>query len=190
MRPSRPLAAALACALLAPAAALAEAPAPAKSVEVERYTGRWHEIARMPNRTQAGCEAPTADYAVAGDKLSLVQTCRKGSPSGPEKVYRASGRILDPGRNAKLRLTFLSVITREFWILDRALDYSWAVVGDPKGKLLWLMSRKPKPTPAERETMVAAAEALGYDIARLEFPVQEAEPSADASETPEPRRRG
>ena len=183
-------AAALVCAFLAPAAAFAEAPAPAKAVEVERYVGRWHEIARTPNRTEAGCLASTSDYIVAGDQLSVVQTCRKGSPSGPEKVYRASGKILDPGRNAKVRLTFLSVISREFWILDRALDYSWAVVGDPKGKLIWLMSRKAKPTAAERDTMVAAAEALGYDTAQLVFPDHEAEAAQDATAERKPRRRG
>ena len=165
-------AAIVAGALAAPCLAAAGAPAPKKPIDVMRYAGRWHEIARFPNKAEATCEAPTADYILTGEKLSLVQTCRDGSPTGPEKVYRASARILDPGSNTKLKLTYFAIITREYWVLDRADDYSWALVGEPSGKFLWLMARASNVSADQRKVMTRAAAALGYDIAQLEFPRQ------------------
>jgi apolipoprotein D and lipocalin family protein len=167
-----PLLACIALAAPLPAAALSEAPAPTKPVEVSRYTGRWYEIARIPNKLEEDCQGPTADYAVDEDKVTVVQTCRRGSPTGPERVYHGAGRILDPGRNTKLRLTFFAIISKEYWVLDHAADYGWAVIGDPSGKYLWLMARAAIPPPAERKAMIAAAGALGYDVARLEYPSQ------------------
>ena len=75
--------------------------------------------------------------------------------------------------NAKLKLTFyLWSCPRNYWVLDHAQDYKWAIVGDPTGKFLWLFSRQPVLTSALKDTLLARAKALGYDTSRLEFPVQ------------------
>jgi apolipoprotein D and lipocalin family protein len=55
-------------------------------------------------------------------------------------------------------------------VLDHAQDYSWAIVGDPTGKYLWLFSRQPAVSPVVRSVMLARARTLGYDTAKLEFP--------------------
>src|SRR5271170_5696097 len=69
------------------------APEPTKPVDPRRYVGRWFEIARLPNKLQVGCQAPTADWIKQDDgSFSVVQTCRQGSPSGPLKIWRAAGR--------------------------------------------------------------------------------------------------
>ena len=151
----------------------AAAPAPTKPVDLQRYAGRWYEIARTPNRFERGkaCDAPTADYQqdAKGD-VTVVQTCHENSANGPEKVYHATARIMDPGVNAKLKLTFYVVLSKEYWVLDHAQDYKWAIVGDPTGKFLWLFSRQAALPPALKDTLLTRAKALGYDVSRLEFP--------------------
>jgi len=146
---------------------------PTKPIELDRYFGRWYEIARIPNRFERGpaCSAPSADYSQdASGKVSMVQTCRVGSPTGPEKVYRATGRFLDPGVNARLKLTFFVVFSKEYWVLDHGADYSWAVVGDSSGRFLWLMARSSTVAKGVQDEMVERAKTLGYDTGKLEFP--------------------
>ncbi len=166
---------AIAALALMGSAAEAVAPAPTKPVDLQRYAGRWYEVGRVPNHFERGanCEGSTADYAQdAKGAVTVVQTCHENSPTGPEKVYHATARIMDPGVNAKLKLTFYVVLSKEYWVLDHAQDYKWAIVGDPTGKFLWLFSRQAALAPSLKDILLARAKALGYDTSRLEFPVQ------------------
>jgi apolipoprotein D and lipocalin family protein len=148
--------------------ALAAAPQPTKSVDITRYAGRWFEMARLHNRIEEACISAVADYIDTGDHIEAIETCRHAPPS-PDKVYRASVKILDPGVNAKLRLTFFPFVYKDYWVLDHANDYSWAILGEPSGKYLWIFTRTPEPAPAERNAVLARAKALGYDTSKLIF---------------------
>ena len=164
-----------ALAVLGAGGAVADAPAPTKPVDLRKYYGRWYEVARVPNQFEKGlaCSAPTADYEEDDQgAVTVVQTCHQHSARGPEKVYRAAARILDPGVNAKFRLTFYLVMSKEYWVIDHAQDYRWAIVGDPTGRFVWLFSRQPALSHDTRDSLLARVRALGYDPAKLEFPVQ------------------
>ncbi len=156
------------CAAFVGGAAFAAAPEPTKPVDITRYSGRWFEMARLHNRIEEACISATADYIDAGDHIQAIETCRHAPPS-PDKVYRASVKIMDPGENAKLRLTFFPFVYKDYWVLDHANDYSWAILGEPSGKFLWIFTRAPDPPPAERNAVLARAKALGYDISKLIF---------------------
>jgi apolipoprotein D and lipocalin family protein len=149
-------------------AARAAAPQPTKPVDISRYSGRWFEMARLHNRIEEACISATADYIDDGKGVQAIETCRHAPPS-PDKVYRASVKVMDPGENAKLRLTFFPFVYKDYWVLDHANDYSWAILGEPSGKYLWIFTRTPEPAPAERSAVLARAKALGYDISKLIF---------------------
>lgn len=148
--------------------ALAAAPQPAHRVDASNYTGRWYEIARIPNRFQRNCAAPFVDYTLDGQKVRAVQQC---SPVNGRngRVYRSSGRILDPGVNAKVRLSFLGFFAQEYWIVDHDSPAGWALVGDPSGRFVWVMARQPILPLGLRDAAVARVRALGYDVNRLEY---------------------
>lgn len=163
---------ALAAALtLSASAALAGAPEPRKPVDPARfYQGRWLEIARRPMFITNGCVAGATAYERAADgAVAVVDSCRQGSAQGKLKTLNGKGRILDPGTDAKLRVRYNFLITWDYWVLDRADDYSWFISADPKLKNLWIYTRTP-PSPAELAALVARARALGYDTDKLEFP--------------------
>jgi apolipoprotein D and lipocalin family protein len=149
-------------------AALAAAPQPTKPVDITRYAGRWFEMARLHNHIEEACISATADYIDTGNNVQAIETCRHAPPS-PDKVYRASVKVMDPGENAKLRLTFFPFVYKDYWVLDHANDYSWAILGEPSGKYLWIFTRTPDPSPAERNTVLTRAKALGYDTSKLIF---------------------
>ncbi len=164
------LAAVLAAGLTAAGAAGAAAPQPRKSLEIDRFLGRWHEIARTPNFNQKGCKSGTAEWGRGEEgRLTVVQKCVKSS--GDTKTWSGSATIVDTDTNAKLRMSLLKgLIKQEYWVLDRADDYSWAIAGTPGGNFVWVLSRKASLAPAERTAVLNRVKALGYDTSKLEFP--------------------
>lgn len=161
---------AIALSLLA-SPAFAQAPQPAKPVDVERfYTGQWLEIGRLPMKLTDGCVAGATAYSKADKgRIAVRDTCRDKTPSGKEKAIEGKGKIVDPGTNAKLKVSYPFFITWEYWVLDRADDYSWFISADPKFEKLWIYTRK-APTKAELDMLIGRAKALGYDTGKLEYP--------------------
>lgn len=164
----------LAACVTAPSPSEVRAPQPLKPVEAERlYSGRWLEIGRLPMRITDGCVAGASNYTlVEPTRVDVRDTCQVGSPEGKERGIGGRGEIMDPGTNAKLRVKYLAgLITWDYWILDRAEDYSWFISADPTFDKLFIYTRE-VPTAAQRDQLVERARALGYDVSRLEFPAQ------------------
>lgn len=156
------------CAALGPKHPVGNAavPQPAKPVDTQRYLGRWYEIARYEQGFQKDCDGVTADYSLREDgKIRVVNTCRK--PDG--KITDAVGRakIVDPVTRAKLKVSFFGPFYGDYWVLDRAEDYSWAIVGEPSGRYLWLLAREAMPGRDRIQAQIARARELGYDTAML-----------------------
>jgi apolipoprotein D and lipocalin family protein len=146
----------------------ASVPQPAKAVELERYLGRWHELARYEAPFQKDCEAVTADYSLRPDgDVRVVNTCRKGSPQGPAESAEAVAKLVDGSQGAKLKVSFFGPFYGDYWVLDRAPDYSWAIVGEPEGKFLWILSRRPDVSQRQYDRLVQRAAQLGYDTSLL-----------------------
>ncbi|RZJ87023.1 MAG: lipocalin [Brevundimonas sp.] len=158
----------------APSPSEYRAPQPTKAVDAQRlWSGRWHEVARLPDRLTDGCVAGASIYTLTdATHVDVRDTCQKGAPTGPEKAIGGSGEILDPGTNAKLRVRYLhGLITWDYWVIDRADDYSWFISTDPTFERLFIYTRR-VPSPDLRAQLVQRAQALGYDVSRLEFPEQ------------------
>jgi apolipoprotein D and lipocalin family protein len=149
------------------------------SVDLERYLGRWYEVASYPAWFQKGCTATTADYSRREDGLiAVVNSCRKNAPDGKAKQSAGRARVVDPGTNARLKVSFFRPFWGDYWIIDLDPDYRWAVVGVPNRKYLWVLSRTPQMDEAVYEAIVARLAAKGYDPARLTRTPQLASESA------------
>lgn len=162
----------LSACVTAPSPSEYRAPAPTKTIDAARlWSGRWHEVARLPDRLTDGCVAGASIYTLTdATHVDVRDTCQKGTPTGPEKAIGGSGEILDPGTNAKLRVRYLGgLITWDYWVIDRAEDYSWFISTDPTFERLFIYTRR-VPSAEQRAQLVQRAQALGYDVTRLEFP--------------------
>lgn len=139
-------------------------PEPAKQVEIARYLGLWYEMARYEAPFQEGCEGVTADYALNGDgTIRVVNTCREGAPDGPARQSVGKAKVVPGSGNAKLRVSFFGPFYGDYWVLDRAEDYSWAIVGEPSGRYLWMLTRAAMPDPATRALIEKRVRDMGYD---------------------------
>jgi len=158
-----------------PMPAPAKPVSPAKPVPTQLYSGRWYEIARTPNMMQKDCQASTSDFSgwASSGVFQVVQTCHKGSISGPKQTYSAKGHVLPATANAKMKLGFMGgLISQEYWILDHADDNAWAIMATPTGRYVWLLSRQPVLSAGAKAQAMARLKSLGFDLSHLAFPQQ------------------
>lgn len=134
-----------------------------QSLDLQRYLGRWYEIARFPNRFEQDCVGVTATYSLNTDgTINVVNRCRKGKLDGPEDVAEGTATVVDPATNAKLSVTFFWPFAGDYWVLDLADDYGWALVGEPSGRYLWILARAPEISAETRAQLIAKLTAMGY----------------------------
>ena len=142
-------------------------------VEIDRYLGTWHEIARYPNRFQKECVAVTAEYSLRPDgDIRVVNACRKGTLDGEVKEIEGKAWVADSETNAKLRVRFFWPFWGAYWIIDLGEAYEYAVVGHPKRKYLWILSRTPEMSSELYQTVVNRIVKQGYDPGRIEKTLQ------------------
>ena len=162
----------LLCAATATPAAAAEVTS-VEQLDISRYAGRWHEIARLPMFYQRGCVGEnTAQYTLRADGLIGVHnTCRDkdGELDTVEGVARRdathAGRL--EVRFAPDWLSWLPLTWADYWVIAVDPDYQWAVVGEPGRKYLWILSRTPGMSRARLDELKAMATAMDYDLDEL-----------------------
>ena len=153
------------------------------AVDLDRYLGRWYEIARLENGFEKNCEGVTADYSRRDDDLiRVVNTCRVGAPDGKARVADGKARVVDPASNARLEVSFFGPFWGDYWILDLTEDYSRSIVGEPSGRYLWILARTPVISEDSRADALARLEAMGYDVSRLYFTKQPPVPDTPPAE--------
>lgn len=132
------------------------------SVDLGRYTGKWYEIARYPNRFQKKCAGNVvANYRLlSGGKIEVLNECRKSS--GELDVARGKAKVSDTKSNAKLRVTFFWPFYGDYWIIGLDPNYQWAVVGEPSREYLWILGRTPELSAADNEAAMAVVRSKGY----------------------------
>ena len=143
-------------------------------VDLDRYMGRWYEIARLPNRFERKCDRDvTAEYARTGATVSVRNTCIQSN--GKPKVAVGKAKLVDPVSNAKLKVTFFWPFYGNYWIIGLDSDYRWAIVGEPSRRYLWVLSRTPRLSDDDLQQIRKQIEASGYQPSALMYPKQTAE---------------
>ena len=136
-------------------------PEPAKSVELQKYFGRWYEQYRYEASFQKDMDQVSADYALNDD--GTIRVTNRGQKKGKAKETVGKAKIADTQTNAKLRISFFGPFYGDYWVLDRADDYSWSIVGEPSGRYLWVLTRDQNPSADELARLEARVKELGYD---------------------------
>ena len=166
----------LLCAFLLCTQAQAEA-LPLQSIDkldLPRYLGTWHEIARYPNRFQTQCVADSrAEYQLASDgSLTVINRCRLANGETSEAIGQA--RRVGAADSARLQvrfapawLSFLPWVWGDYWVIDLDRDYQLAAVSEPSRQYLWILSRTPTPAPETLDALLQRLRDKGFDTDKL-----------------------
>ena len=168
-RPMRWLALLLA-ALLALAGCATAPPAgltPVTPFDVNRYAGKWYEIARMDHSFERGLSDVSARYTVQPD--GSVQVINRGFDVSRQAWKEAVGKALftgDANRGA-LKVSFFGPFYGGYNVIALDPDYRWSLVVGPDLGYVWILARDKQLTPEVREQVLAQARKAGIDVDRL-----------------------
>lgn len=135
-------------------------------VDLSRYAGRWFEIARKPAPFEEGCSGSTAEYSLQGpDRLQVINSCWK---EGRLQQVEGSAKVVPESGGSRLRVSFFGPFSGDYFVigLDER-NYSWAVVGEPRRRFLWFLSRTPAVTDGLLDHMKRIAADHGYALEDL-----------------------
>jgi len=162
-----------------PSLSAAQEVATVASVDLQRYAGKWYEIARFPNSFQKQCVANvSAQYHSRSDgDIDVINRCKLEDNS--DEQVSGLAKITPGSNNAKLQVRFapawlswLPLVWGDYWIIRLEPDYSVATVGTPARDYLWILARTPSISTAQYEAAVNNATAQGFDTSRLVRTVQ------------------
>lgn len=148
---------------------------PIAGVDLQRYAGRWYEIAKYPNWFQKKCVADTsAEYTLLPDGgVQVLNQCRLDNGQMDQALGQA--RQIGGASSARLQvrfapawLSFLPFVWGDYWIIDLDDRYELVAVSEPSRQYLWILARAPQVDPARYEALLRRLNAMGLDTAPLE----------------------
>ena len=142
-------------------------------VDLHRYAGKWYEIAAFPQYFQKGCHCTVAEYTPSDKGYVIVENkCNKDSINGKFSSIKGKAFVTENSGNAKLRVQFFWPFKADYWIIDLAADYSYAVVSEPDKKYLWILSRTPKMDHLVYQQIIGRLKEKGFDLSKLKLTEQ------------------
>jgi apolipoprotein D and lipocalin family protein len=134
-------------------------------VELNKYLGKWYEIAHLPAKFQEGCTDTTATYTLSEDgNISVLNECKR---NGKLKQAKGKAKVVDKNSGAKLKVTFFWPFYGDYWIINLGKDYDYAIVGTPNRKYLWILSRTPQMEDNLFSQLIESVKSKGFDVNKL-----------------------
>ena len=152
-----------------------KAPLPTvEKVELDRYLGTWYEVARKPLVFQQKCDRNvTATYTLnENGNVNVDNRCVQKDGQVMQSLGEAY--IQNPPYNSKLKVSFLPEFIRwlpvgrgDYWVLKLDDHYQTVLVGEPRRKYMWVLSRDPQLDQKVLNEYLQYAQSIGYDLSDL-----------------------
>lgn len=145
-----------------------------EKVELDKYLGVWYEVARNPMYFQNKCDRDVSATYTLNENGNIAVDNRCYAQDG--KLNQSSGEafVQNAPFNSKLKVSFLPESIRwlpvgrgDYWILKIADDYQTVLVGEPKRKYMWVLSRSAQPDPAVVKEYLDYAQSVGFDLSDI-----------------------
>ncbi len=139
-----------------------------KDFELNRYLGKWYEIARLDHSFERGLQRVTADYSIRDD--GGVKVLNRGFDVSKNKWKEAEGKAYFTGDTTTglLKVSFFGPFYGAYNIIELDKDkYQYALVCGPDRSYLWILARGPEPDKKIIEKLTQKAFSLGFDTSKL-----------------------
>jgi apolipoprotein D and lipocalin family protein len=138
------------------------------TIDLQKYLGKWYEIARYPFIFEDGLVNTTATYSLLDNgHIKVLNEGSRGNAQGKREAANGDAWIPDARRNAEIKVSFFGPFSSDYWVIDLdAAGYSYAMVGSGYN-YLWILSRTPTMDDALYAALVQKAKDLGYETGKL-----------------------
>lgn len=140
---------------------------PVADFDLNRYLGRWYEIARLENRFEKGLIQTRAEYSLRWN--GSVRVVNSGFDPWQSRIVKSVGTARFQRSNdiAALKVSFFSPFYGGYNIVDLDRDYRWAIVVGSSRRYFWALSREPLLDEELRLRIVSRAVTLGIRPSEL-----------------------
>ena len=139
-------------------------------VDLQRYAGTWYELASYPQFFERGCTNVKATYT---PKNGYIEVYNQSIKKGKENDIKGKAFVAPDSGNARLKVQFFWPFKGDYWIIDLADDYSWALVSNPKRTTLWILSRTPNMDETLYNSLIAKLVEKGFEKEKIVKMVQD-----------------
>jgi len=154
--------------LLAGCVRIPDGVSPVENFQLERYLGRWYEIARLDHSFERGLSRVSAEYSLRPDGGARV--VNRGYLEAESSWKEAEGRAYFVNRPDQgfLKVSFFGPFYGSYVILELDQEnYSYALVCGPDRSYLWILARSPKLDEAIKKRLIDKAASLGFEAGKL-----------------------
>lgn len=139
---------------------------PVSGFELNRYLGKWYEIARLDHSFERGLTQVTAEYSVINAEAVRVKN-RGLKPDGQWDDAIGEARFVGDPTVGSLKVSFFGPFYGGYHIFILDENYQYAVVCGPNRDFLWILSRTPTLENALYDDLVSQAQDLGFATDKL-----------------------
>jgi apolipoprotein D and lipocalin family protein len=142
---------------------------PIDNFELNRYLGKWYEIARLDHSFERGLEAVTAEYSLRED--GGIRVINSGRNTDTQINQEAEGKayFVEEPNLGHLKVSFFGPFFGSYVIFELDEDYQTAFIAGNTTNYLWLLARTPKVSQELIDDFIARADQLGFDTSQLIF---------------------
>ena len=138
-----------------------------KKFSIERYLGKWDEVARTDNKFERGLTDVTAEYIIEKNNIIVIN---KGWDENKQIWKTSKGYIKETSQLGRLKVSFFRPFYGSYNILYIDKDYKYALVGGNKSEYLWILKRRKEQMPKKLlDEYLDIAKKLGYDTKGMIF---------------------
>lgn len=156
--------------MLAACLGMPESVTPVKNFELDRYLGKWYEIARLDHSFERGLNNITAEYTLRDDGGVVVVNRGYSVEEAQWKSADGKAYFVDGQDEAYLKVSFFGPFYGSYVVFELEQDnYDYAFISGPDTSYLWLLSRTPDVPQSVIDRFIAMSQARGFDTSELIF---------------------
>ncbi|QTR47320.1 lipocalin family protein [Thiothrix litoralis] len=146
---------------------------PVAGFQVDRYLGRWYEVARLDHSFERGLEQVTAEYSPRED--GTIRVLNRGYNTNKQQWEEAEGRAKFVGSKdvGQLKVSFFGPFYGGYNIVELDPNYQYVMIVGNDRDYLWILSRTPQLDAAVQQRLVEKAKSLGFATDKLIYVKQE-----------------
>lgn len=141
------------------------------TLDIQRFMGRWYEIARYEHRFEKGMTHVSATYTLSVN--GKIEVLNEGLKEGKHKQIKGRAKQPNPQDPGKLKVSFFLWFYSDYYVLYIDPEYRYLLVGSSSDKYLWIMSREKSLAKETLDQLIDKLCVRGYDTDKLMFVAQD-----------------